>query len=77
MDGRVFARALGRPKLPRIMDETNDPMERKVLVVRLPAELHARLEEIRAQRSKASGRRLSLRALVEEILAAGTAEKKG
>lgn len=50
--------------------------ERKVLVVRLPAELHARLEEIRATRSKAAGKRLSLRALVEEILTRGASEEK-
>lgn len=50
--------------------------ERKVLVVRLPAELHARLEEIRATRSKAAGKRLSLRALVEEILTAGARDSK-
>lgn len=46
--------------------ETDD---RRRLMVRVPAALFAALEELRHARSKALGKRVSLRELVEALLA--------
>ena len=54
-------------------DETNG--DRRKLHVRIPAPLFEALESLRFEKSKKSGRRMSLRQLVEEILQAAVASE--
>lgn len=51
--------------------------ERKKLYVRIPAALYAVLEELRFAKSKVTGRRLSLRQLVEQLLEEAVLQERG